>query len=181
MIYGVEKSRLRAAELVQAGDVILIDGGPNAVLLGEALLKKKGITVITNAIPVFETLRANPEIILLLTGGAYRFSSHMLVGPTAESALRELRADKLFLNVAGISLDFGLSHTNISEVTIKQAMIRSAREVILLADHTFFGQESTIQVASLKVVHKLITDDALPASIRLELTKLGIQIILANG
>ena len=60
-------------------------------------------------------------------------------------------------------------------------MIHSAREVILLADHTYFGQESTIQVADLNVVHKLITDDALPASVRLELTKLGIQIILANA
>ena len=95
--------------------------------------------------------------------------------------MRELRADKLFLMVTGISLGFGLSHTNISEVTIKQAMIRSAREVILLADHSAFGQESVIQVASPKVVHKLITDDALPASARLELTKLGIQIVLANA
>ena len=95
--------------------------------------------------------------------------------------MRELRADKLFLTVTGISLDFGLSHTNISEVTIKQAMIRSAREVILLADHTFFGQDSVIQVAAPTVVHKLITDDALPASVRLDLTKLGIEIILANA
>jgi len=59
-------------------------------------------------------------------------------------------------------------------------MIHSAREVILLADHTYFGLESTIQVAPLTVVNRLITDDALPASVRLELTKLGIQIVLAN-
>src|SRR5512133_2747685 len=117
---------------------------------------------------------------LILTGGAFRHSSRMLVGPTAEGALRELRADKLFLMVTGVSLSFGLSHTNISEVTMKQAMIRSAREVILLADHTYFGQESVVQVAPLTVVHRLITDDALPASVRLDLSKLGIHILLAN-
>jgi DeoR/GlpR family transcriptional regulator of sugar metabolism len=170
-----------AAKMVEPGDVILIDAGPLANHLAEALLEKKGVTIITNAIPVFEILRANPEITIMLTGGAYRHSSQVLVGPTAEGALRELRADKLFLTVTGISLDFGLSHTNISEVTIKQAMIHSAREVILLADHTFFGQDSVIQVAPPTVVHKLITDDALPASIRLDLTKLGIEIILANA
>jgi DeoR/GlpR family transcriptional regulator of sugar metabolism len=82
--------------------------------------------------------------------------------------------------VAGITLNFGLSHTNISEVTMKQAMIRSAREIILLADHSFFGQESVVQVANLNVVNEVITDDALPASVRLDLMKLGIQIILAN-
>jgi DeoR family fructose operon transcriptional repressor len=169
-----------AAEEVRVGEVILIDGGPIGNYLAEALANRQGITVITNSMSVFETLKPNPEITLILTGGAYRHSSGMLVGPTAEGALRELRADKLFLAVSGASLNFGLSHTNISEVTMKQAMIRSAREVILLADHTYFGQESTIQVAPLTVVNRLITDDVLPASIRLDLTKLGIQIVLAN-
>ena len=100
--------------------------------------------------------------------------------PTAEAMVRELRADKLFLMVTGITPEFGLSHTNISEVTIKQSMIHSAREVILLADHTCFGRESTIQVAPLTSAHKVITDDALPASTRLELTKQGLQVIVAG-
>jgi len=102
-----------------------------------------------------------------------------LVGPTAEGSLKELRADKLFLMVSGITFDFGLSHNTISEVTMKQAMIRSAREVFVLADHTVFGAEVGIQVAPLMVVHKLITDDALPPSTRLDISKMGIQIILA--
>lgn len=169
-----------AAELVQPGEVILIDGGPVAAFLADALRNKQSLTFITNSMAVFDSLSNNPENVLISTGGAFQHSSQMLVGPTAKGTLCELRADKLFLMVTGISLNFGLSHTNISEVTIKQAMIRSAREVILLADHTFFGQESMVQVAPLSVVDKLITDDALPASIRLELTKLGIQIILAN-
>lgn len=169
-----------AAEQVHPGEVVLIDGGPIANFLAEELKSRGSLTIITNSLPVFDILRSNPENVLILTGGAYRNSTQMLVGPTAEGALSELRADVLFLMVAGISLDFGLSHTNISEVTMKQAMIRSAREVILLADHTFFEQESTIQMAPLTTVNKLITDDALPASIRLELTKLGIHILLAN-
>jgi DeoR/GlpR family transcriptional regulator of sugar metabolism len=102
----------------------------------------------------------------------------MLVGPTAEGALKELRADKLFLMVSGITLDFGLSHHTISEVTIKQAMIRSAREVILVADHTIFGVEAVGQIAPLSAVHTLITDDALSPSARLEISKLGIQLVL---
>jgi DeoR family fructose operon transcriptional repressor len=169
-----------AGQRVEPGEVIMIDGGPIANYLAEVLVEKQSLTIITNSISVFDILKQNPKNTLVLTGGAYRSSSQMLVGPTAEGALRELRADKLFLMVAGITLNFGLSHTNISEVTMKQAMIRSAREVILLADHSFFGQESVVQVANLNVVNKVITDDALPASVRLDLMKLGIQIILAN-
>jgi DeoR/GlpR family transcriptional regulator of sugar metabolism len=170
-----------AAEQVQPNDALIIDGGPIASHLAQCLLGKPGLTVITNARAVFNILEQDPQITLISTGGALRRSSQVLVGPTAESALRELRADKLFLSVSGISLDFGLSHTNISEVTIKQAMIRSTREVILLADYTNFGQESVAQVSDLKIVDKLITDDALPANIRLNLAKLGIKVLLASG
>ena len=169
-----------AADLVNRDEVILIDGGPISNYLAEILAKRAGLTIITNSMPVFDILKTNSDNILICTGGAYRGSSQLLVGPPAEGTLRELRADKLFLMVTGITLNFGLSHTNISEVTIKQAMIRSSREVILLADTTYFGEESVIQVAPLTVVHKLITDDALPASMRLDITKLGIQIILAG-
>ena len=169
----------KAATLVNAGDVVLIDGGPIAPYLAKELKQKKEITVITNSVFVFDTLNRTPDITLISTGGAVRYSTQMLVGPTAEGALKELRGDKLFLMVSGISLDFGLSHHTISEVTMKQAMIRSAREVILLADHTAFGAEVGIQVAPLKAVHKLITDDALPPSVRLDISKVGIQITLA--
>ena len=169
----------KAATLVEPGDVLLVDGGPLSRYLAEELKQKIGLTVITNSVTVFDTLNHTPGITLISTGGAVRYSSQMLVGPTAEGALKELRADKLFLMVSGITLDFGLSHDTISEVTIKQAMIRSAREVILLADHTVFEAEAGIQVAPLHVIHKLITDDALPPSIRLDISKAGIQILLA--
>jgi DeoR/GlpR family transcriptional regulator of sugar metabolism/ABC-type sugar transport system substrate-binding protein len=169
-----------AAELVNPRDVVLLEGGEIAHYLAEELKQKQDITVITNSVTVLNTLNRTPGIVLISTGGAVRYSSQALVGPTAENALRDLRADKLFLTVSGITFEFGLSHTNISEVTIKQAMIRAAREVILLADHSSFGQESMVQVAPLNVVHKVITDDALPASVRLDLSKAGIQIILAK-
>jgi DeoR/GlpR family transcriptional regulator of sugar metabolism len=170
---------IKAAALVNPGDVVLIDGGPIAPYLAKELKQKREITVITNSVFVFDTLNGTPNITLISTGGAVRYSTQMLVGPIAEGALKELRADKLFLMVSGISLDFGLSHHTISEVTMKQVMIRSAHEVILLADHTAFGAEAGIQVAPLKAVHKLITDDALPPSTRLDISKAGILITLA--
>ncbi len=168
----------RAVSLIEPGDVVLVDGGTIAVYLATELKKKKEITIITNSVTVFDILNHTSGITLVSTGGVVRDSTQMLVGPTAEGALKELRADKLFLMVSGITLDFGLSHNAISEVTIKQAMIRSSREVILLADHTAFGAEAGIQVAPLSAVHRLITDDALPPSTRLEISKKGIQVLL---
>jgi DeoR family fructose operon transcriptional repressor len=169
----------KAATLIEPNDVVLVDGGPMALYLAEELKEKKDITVITNSVTVFNTINPTPGLTLISTGGTIRYNSQMLVGPTAEGALRELRADKLFLMASGITLDFGLSHHTISEVTMKQAMIRSAREVIVLADHTAFGAEVGIQIAPVKAAQRLITDDALPASTRLDISKEGIQILLA--
>jgi DeoR/GlpR family transcriptional regulator of sugar metabolism len=171
---------LRAAEEIKPGEVIFIDAGPMATYLADAISTKKGITVITNSMPVLESLKTRSELTLVGTGGVLRISSQAFVGPTAENSIREFRVDHLFLTVTGVSVNFGLSHTNISEVTIKQTMIKSARQVILLADHSMFKTESTIQVAPLNIVHCLITDDALPASARVQFSQLGIQVIVAG-
>ena len=169
-----------AAELVQPDDVLIIDNGPIATYLAQYLIGKCDLTVITNSLKVFKILEEDTGITLISTGGVLRRASQVLVGPNAEGSLRDLRADRLFLNVTGISLDFGLSHSNYSEVTIKQAMIRSAREIILLAEYTNFGQESVAQVAGLSSVNRLVTDDSLPAKIRLEIAKLGIKLDMAS-
>ena len=170
----------RAAEEINPGEVIFIDAGPMAGFLAEAISNKKGITVITNSMTVMECLKNSSEITVMGTGGVLRISSQAFVGPTAENVIRDFRVDQLFLSVTGVSVNFGLSHTNISEVTIKQMMIKSARQVILLADHSMFETDSTIQVAPLNIVRSLITDDALPASVRVQIAQLGIQVVVAE-
>lgn len=167
---------------IKPGNVIFVDSGQATTYLAEALVKKEihNLTIITNSIPVFEVLRNHPNLTLILTGGSLSQSGKTLTGPTAETTLRELRADKLFLTATGITLDFGLSHLNMAEVTLKQAMIRAAREVILLADHTVFGRESVMQIGPATLVQKVITDNALPADRRLDLGKLGIEVIIAK-
>ena len=170
----------RAAQLVRSGDVLIVDDGQVTTFLAEALREHGGITVITNSVGVFETLRHNSQITLISTGGLLRPGTQALIGPTAEAALADLRADKLFLATTGISLDFGLSHPDLAEVSAKQAMIRAAREVILLADHSKFEGDLVMQLAPIDAIDILVTDNALPASVRLELSTRGVEIILAE-
>lgn len=169
-----------AAALVQAGDVVLLDAGPITKVLAEALADRPGITVITNSLGAIEALRDGPGVTLIVTGGVLAPGGDALCGPTAEGSLRDLRADKLFLSASGVAPEFGISHDSLAEVATKQAMIRVAREVILLADHTRFGEESVTQVAPLRVLSRVITDNALPATTRLELSKTGIEVIIAR-
>lgn len=170
-----------AAEQASPGDVILIDGGGAlTTCLAEELACRENLTVITNALPVLQALHGCPGITLIATGGLLRHTQDTFSGPTAEQALRELRADKLFLTADGVTSGFGLSHDSLAEIAIKQAMLRAAREVILLADHTKFGQEAVAQIGPLSAVARVVTDNALAANIRLDLTKMGIEVIIAR-
>lgn len=169
-----------AARFVHEGDTIIVDAGVTTAHLARALRGRQCITVITNSLPVLAELTHEKGMALVSTGGMVRAESQSLAGPGAEATLQDLRADKAFISVTGLSVDFGLSNTNMAEATVKQAMINAAREVILLADHTKIGNESLVKVAPLESIHRLITDIGLSDHDRLELTQRGIEVSIVE-
>ncbi len=169
-----------AARFVHEGDTIILDAGKTAAYLARALRGRTGITVITNSLAVVDELREEPGITLVLSGGVARRETSSLVGPNAEATFHDLRADKVFLAVTGVSLGFGLSNTNIAEATVKQEMLSAAREVIVLADYSKIGVESLVKVAPIDAVHRLITDSNISAHDRLAFTQRGVEVSIAE-
>ena len=169
-----------AARFVREGDTIIIDAGVTGAYLAQALRGRQCLTVITNSLPVLAELENERGITLMASGGVVRLESRALTGPEAEAAFHKLRADKAFISATGLSVDFGLSNTNIPEATIKQAMIGAAREVILMADYTKIGVESLVKIAPLDHIHRLITDMGISSHDRLALTQRGIEVSIAE-
>ncbi len=169
-----------AARFIYEGDTIILDAGVTVAHLARALHGKQGITIITNSLPVLAELENESGLTLVASGGMMRRESRSLVGPGAEATFQELRVDKAFISVHGLSLDFGLSNTNIPETTVKQAMMSAAREVIILADYTKIGVESLVKVAPIEHIHRLITDAGISAHDRLALTQRGIEVSIAE-
>lgn len=169
-----------AAEYLSDGDTIIVDAGVTTKYLASAIRGREGITVITNSLWVLAELEGQEGITLVSSGGVVRHKSRSLIGPGAEAAFQELRADKAFIAVGGLSLDFGLSNTNIAEATVKRLMMKAAREVIVLADYTKIGVESLVKIAPLDSVNTLITDVGISAHDRTELLKKGIDVVVAG-
>lgn len=168
----------RAAGQVRDGDTIILDAGQTTAFMAEALKGRNDITVITNSLRVLAQLEDEPGITLVASGGVVRSQSRALVGHSAEATFKELRVDKAFISVTGLSLAFGLSNTNIPEATVKQAMIDAAHEVTLLADSTKIGVESLIKIAPVERIHRLITNAGIAAAERLALSQRGIEVIV---
>ncbi len=169
-----------AAQLVKPGDIVILDSGRTTSYLAQHLRGRQNITVITNSIPVLAELGNEPGITVVATGGTVRRESLALSGPAAEASLYELRADKAFVTGTGVSLDFGLSNTNIQEAAVKLMMLKAAREAILLADHTKLGVESLVKVAPLQMIHRLVTDAGISPQLRWAFTERGIEVTTAG-
>lgn len=174
-----EKTRIGhlAATLVSEGDSIILDAGTTTLAVAQALNTK--CTVITNSLPIASVLGNRDEITLLVTGGEVRGSTFALVGPMTRSVFNGFNADKLFLGAKGVSLERGLSTANMLESEVKEAMLKVAKKVILVAHSAKIGQICFHTFAHWDIVDTLVTDCGLPIPIWEELKTMGVNVLLA--
>ena len=175
-----EKRRIgeAAAALVNDGDSIILDSGTTTQQIARQIKDKRGLKVITNGLNIATELRGVKEVQLILLGGVVRHNSFSVVGHFTQEMLGQLSADKLFIAVDAVDLDFGLSTPNLEESQVNQAMARVAKETILVADSSKFGKRSLSRIIPLSAVRTIVTDDGLPADTKTELRARGVELIL---
>ncbi|MEV7426621.1 MULTISPECIES: DeoR/GlpR family DNA-binding transcription regulator [unclassified Streptomyces] len=171
-----------AAALVQPGSAIALSGGTTTFALARHLLDVPELTVVTNSTrvaDVFHTAQlqmggagaVRPGAAMVVLTGGVRTPSDSLVGPVADQAIRSLHFDVLFLGVHGISVEAGLSTPNLGEAETNRHFMRSARRVVVVADHTKWGKVGLSSFAGLDQVDTLVTDAGLPDEAREEITE----------
>jgi len=176
-----EKRRIgrAAAELVQDGETIFLGSGTTVAEVAPHLQQRHGLTVITNSLPVLNTLAGAPGVTVVSLGGVLRRSEMSLIGHIAEQALGEVRADKVFLGIRAIDLEEGLTNDYLPETMTDRAILRSGRAVVVLADHTKCGRVSTARLAPLSAMHVLVTDAGTPVEFRDALAAHGVRVLVA--
>lgn len=136
--------------------------------------------MVTNGLNLAAEL-ASSRLEVIVTGGTLRPQTLALAGPIADRTLADLQVDKLFLGANGIDLERGVTTPNLAEADAKRAMLRSAREVILVADSSKFGRAAFARICGLERVHCLITDEAAPAPFLEAIAKLGVKVIAVRA
>jgi DeoR/GlpR family transcriptional regulator of sugar metabolism len=121
-----------ALDLVGDGDVLLLDIGTTVGELANRL-RGRELTVVTSSLAVLEALADDVGIELVLLGGSVRRNYRSTVGYLTEQALEHIHTQRLFLGTSGVHPDGSSWDTSVVEVPIKQAMMRAADEVVLLA------------------------------------------------
>ncbi|MFC1921857.1 DeoR/GlpR family DNA-binding transcription regulator [Chloroflexota bacterium] len=166
-----------ASQLVLDDDRIILDAGTTTFQIASNLTCKSRLTVITNNLSIARELSQCTNIIIILLGGIIKHHELCTVGDMVKQSLSLLSADKYFLSVTSFSIRMGAMETDMAETEIKQSMLHSAGETILVVDSSKFNVTSLIQVAPLKQITKIVTDDGMPADAIQAIEAQGVEVI----
>ena len=156
-----QASKLQIAEtayaLIHEGDTIMVDSSTTCQTLLNRLARKQDITVITNSIRLMYDFRAS-NFRMICSGGNFRASSCSLTGPAATRMLALYHADYTIISCKALDLERGLMESNDSESEVKEVMMRQARQVILLADHSKFDKTALVRFGDIGTLSCIVTD-----------------------
>jgi DeoR/GlpR family transcriptional regulator of sugar metabolism len=170
----------RAATLVQPGAAIALSAGTTTWAMARHIAAIPGLTVVTNSTTVADLITAaDPagQTTVILTGGV-RTPSAALVGPVADRTIAGMHVDQLFLGVHGMDARAGFTTPNLAEATTNRALVDTAREVIVLADSSKWGQVGLADIAPLSAANMVISDDALPEDGRRALSDAVASLVM---
>jgi DeoR/GlpR family transcriptional regulator of sugar metabolism len=156
-----------AAELVEPGMAVGLSAGTTTWSLAHRLRDIADLTIVTNSMQVAQVFQsgAGTGRTVILTGGV-RTPSDALVGPVAVSALRQLHLDALFLGVHGMSERAGYSTPNLLEADVNRALVDASNRLVVVADHTKWGEVGLSTIAPLERADVLVCDDGLDGTAR---------------
>lgn len=175
-----EKQRIgqAAAALIHDGETIFLGSGTTVLEVARNLGERKGLTVLSNSLPVLNLLSGLTEITLVALGGMLRSSELSFIGHLTELALAELRADKVFIGVHAISLENGLTNDYLPETLTDRALLRVGREVIVVADHTKINTVAPAFLAPVTSIQTFVSDLRAESKFTQELQALGLRVLL---
>lgn len=167
-----------AARVVEDGDTLMLDGGSTTYELAQ-LLVGRPLQVVTNSLPVANLFTSSPNTDLVLIGGYVHMRTGVCLGPYANQMLSGLNVRRAVLSAAAVD-DEGYFNSNLLLVETEQAMMRSADDVIIVADSTKFGHKSLALLCGLGSVNSVVVDNEISEDWRSKITAAGVELIVAG-
>ncbi|MFB9211990.1 DeoR/GlpR family DNA-binding transcription regulator [Echinicola jeungdonensis] len=174
-----QKIAQRAIHFLNEDDAIILGAGTTILAFAQAIPKNFQLTVLSAAMDISMELISKPKIEIVQLGGLVRRRNASVLGPHAVEMMRHFACNKLFLSADGISLEYGLSTSNLMEAHLSSRMIRSVQKTIILADSSKFNKRSFGKICELvEDIDQIITDQKLSTHIFHQLEDKGIEVTL---
>jgi DeoR/GlpR family transcriptional regulator of sugar metabolism len=167
-----------AGKLIEDGDTILLDGGSTTYELAQVLVGRP-LQIVTNSLPVANLFASSDTADLVLIGGYVHARTGVSLGPYANQMLGDLSVRRAILSVAGIH-DQGYYNSNLLLVETERAMMKSADEVLVVADSTKFGHKSLALLCALGQIGVLVVDNEISEDWRSKVVAAGVKLVIAG-
>lgn len=170
----------KALELVTSPRSIFLDGSTTCLELAKLLAtERKGLTIVTNSALACLELGKSSENLIVGIGGQFDANSLSYVGPQAEDWAKTLFVDLAFVGTKGFVPAEGTFESFLPTFRIKQIIAQQAVELVLLVDHSKFGQRALSKVLDISQIHTVVTDDQAPAADLVALERHGREVFTA--
>src|SRR5271154_447755 len=117
-----------AAQMIQPGQVIILDGGTTARQVARHIPTTLKATVVTHSPTIALELVNHADVEVILIGGRMFKHSVVAVGAAAIEAIAGIHADVFFMGVTGIHPKTGLTTGDYEEAAVKRALSHAAAE-----------------------------------------------------
>jgi DeoR family deoxyribose operon repressor len=168
----------RAVQILDPQDVIFLDSGTTMQLFAEQIPQNYSNTVICSSLNTLNVLVKLPSCTIITPGGVYSPKPVVFYDPDSTRLIRKYRANKAFIGTTGFELNLGLTCGYVEDAPLKQAMIESSKDRILMTDSTKFGQVSTCLFGKIEEFTMVITDAGIPDEYARYIRNAGVQLIL---
>ncbi len=161
-----EKIAAELVNMIPDGASIFINIGTTTETIARALLKHKGLQVVTNNLNVASILGAKEDFSVVIAGGEVRHRDGGVIGETTEEFIKKFRMDFGIIGISGIDLEGSLLDFDYREVSVAQAIIANSRQVLLAADQSKFGRNAMVRLGNISQADHFFTDATPPEEIQ---------------
>ena len=171
-----EKIGKFAATLIEENDSIMLYTGTTTLQIARHLDENKSFIAVTNSIYIAHELRRFTKIRPVLIGGNFSVDTGATYGVQAIHQLGQYNIDKLFLSLDGIDAVRGITNHYPYEADLNFALIKAAKQIIVVADHTKIGKTHFVHMGNIQDVDILITDSQAPMDKIDEIRAHGVKV-----
>lgn len=148
----------KAINLIKDGMVILTGGGTTIIEMARMIPKTMSATVFTISPLVALQMADHPMVNVILIGGQLSKNSQVCIGAQVTSYLAEIRFDMCFLGTNCISINDGVTDSDLEVVQVKKAMINSSNRLVIMCIAEKLDSAQRMRVCELQQIDTLITD-----------------------
>jgi DeoR family ulaG and ulaABCDEF operon transcriptional repressor len=167
-----------AAQLIQPGESIIINGGTTTFALVE-FLSTHELDVLTNSFPIAARLLATSRNRITLPGGTIYREQNIILSPYETDAAENFWGHRLFTGCYGVNR-FGVMEADPLIVQAQTKLLKRSENVVVMADSSKLRRKSSMIVAALKEISTLVTDEGASAEELEPFRAAGIEVIVAS-